>query len=192
MTFGCLNTFAKVSKPALALWREILAQVANSRLILHAEPGSHRQKVKEFFAERGISPARIEFVGKQSWEKYAQAYQQIDIALDPFPYGGGITTCDALYMGVPLVTLVGNTAVGRGGKSVLSNIGLEECIAETPEQYQQIALNLAGNLERLAHLRAVLRERMRCSPLMDAAAFARDIEGIYRSVWHTWCESDKN
>ena len=119
---------------------------------------------------------------------YFALYRQIDIGLDPFPCNGGTTTCDALWMGVPVVTLAGRTAVGRGGVSVLRNVGLPELIAETPEQYVQIAAALAGDLPRLAELRRTLRERMRASPLMDAPRFARNVEAAYRQMWRKWCE----
>ena len=122
-TFGCLNNFAKVSPPALDLWAEILRRVPRSRLIVHSHPGTHLDAVRERFAGKGISPDRLEFVGRQPWPQYVQTYGRIDIALDPFPWGGGITTCDALWMGVPVVSLLGRTAVGRGGASILANVG---------------------------------------------------------------------
>src|ERR1700689_864905 len=100
--------------------------------------------------------------------EYFQLYHCIDVALDPFPYGGGTTTCDALWMGVPVVSLAGQTAVGRGGLSILSNVGLADLVASDSEQYVRIALELAGDLPRLSTLRATLRERMQKAPLMDA------------------------
>jgi predicted O-linked N-acetylglucosamine transferase (SPINDLY family) len=115
-------------------------------------------------------------------------YQQIDIALDPFPCGGGITTCDALWMGVPVVSLVGNTAVGRAGFSILSNVGLPELAARDTEQYVDIAVAMAQDLPRLADLRTTLRDRMRNSPLMDASRFARNVEAAYRAMWCRWCQ----
>ncbi len=124
ITFGCLNNFAKVSSAALDLWIEILRAVPRSRLLLQAPAGCCREDVLRRFAHHELSSDRVEFVGRQPWEQYLQSYQEIDLALDPFPFGGGITTCDALWMGVPVVTLSGRTAVGRGGRSILSNIGL--------------------------------------------------------------------
>ena len=135
VAFGCLNNFAKVSPPALDLWAEILQRVPRSRLIVHAPPGRHLDAVRERFAGKGISPDRLEFVDKQPWPQYMQTYSRIDIALDPFPWGGGITTCEALWMGMPVVSLVGRTAVGRGGASILANIGMPELLARTPDQY---------------------------------------------------------
>jgi predicted O-linked N-acetylglucosamine transferase (SPINDLY family) len=115
-----------------------------------------------------------------------RTYGRIDIALDPFPWGGGITTCEALWMGVPVVSLVGRTAVGRGGASILANIGVPELVAQTPEQYVQIAAALARDLPRLAELRRTLRARMQASPLMDAPRFARNVEAAYRQMWRNW------
>ena len=123
---------------------------------------------------------------RTSTEKYLATYAAIDVALDPFPYGGGTTTCDALWMGVPVVTLRGHTAVGRAGLSVLSNVGLTDLVAETVEDYVSIAAALAGDLPRLAALRAGMRARMQSSPLMDAARFAADVESAYRRAWRTW------
>jgi len=186
VTFGCLNNFAKVSRPALDLWAEILQGVARSRLIVHSHPGAHLDAVRERFAGMGISPDRLEFPSRQPWPQYVQTYSRIDIVLDPFPWGGGITTCDALWMGVPVVSLMGRTAVGRGGASILSNVGVPELIAQTPQQYAQIATNLAGDLPRLAELRRTLRARMKASPLMDAPRFARNVEATYRQMWRAW------
>jgi predicted O-linked N-acetylglucosamine transferase (SPINDLY family) len=114
-------------------------------------------------------------------------YVGIDISLDPFPYVGGTTTCDSLWMGVPVVTLAGRTAIGRGGVSILSNVGLEEFIAESPQDYIRIAVTLANDRPRLAHLRSTIRERMKGAPLMDAKQFAADVENSYRQMWRRWC-----
>jgi predicted O-linked N-acetylglucosamine transferase (SPINDLY family) len=183
ITFGCLNNFAKVSPAAIDLWSTILAATPRSRLILHAPPGAHRQQITARLERFGVAGDRIEFVPKQSRHDYERMHARIDIALDPFPYGGGITTCDALWMGLPVVTLSGTTAVGRGGRSILSNVGLPELIAFSPEEYVRIAIDLSRDLDRLAALRKGLRERMLASPLMDAHGFARDVEAAYRQMW---------
>jgi protein O-GlcNAc transferase len=187
VTFGCLNNFAKVSLPALDSWADILQAVAQSRLIVHTRRGTHLDAVRDRFAGKGISPDRLEFLSRQPWPQYAQTYGRIDIALDPFPWAGGITTCDALWMGVPVVSLAGHTAVGRGGAGILSNVGLPELIAQTPQQYVQIATELASDLPRLTGLRRTLRARMQTSPLMDAPRFARNVEAAYRQMWRNWC-----
>jgi len=156
-------------------------------MIIHSYPGSHLDGVRERFAQSGVSADRLEFVAKLPWTQYVQTYGRIDVALDPFPYGGGITTCDALWMGVPVVSLVGQTAVGRGGRSILTNIGLSELSARRPRQYVQTAVTLAQSPVRLAELRRTLRHRMLTSPLMNARRFARNVENAYRQMWRQWC-----
>src|SRR5271170_337320 len=187
VTLGCLNNFAKVSPATVDLWLRILREVSESRLIVHAKPGAHQNVVRERLKQNQIATERLEFLSEQSWEKYIDTYNRIDMALDPFPYNGGITTFDSLYMGVPVISLEGKTAVGRAGKSLLSNVGLPELIADTPEEYVQIAVKLAGDLPRLSELRKTLRGRMEASPLMDAKRFARNIEAAYREMWRRWC-----
>jgi predicted O-linked N-acetylglucosamine transferase (SPINDLY family) len=187
ITFGCLCNFAKASLAAQRLWAQILASVKDSRLILHSPPGEHLSRVKQRFASWGIEPDRIEFLPKQAPAQYLQSYGRIDIALDPFPYNGGITTCDALWMGVPVITLAGNLSVGRAGKSILNNVGLADLVGEKPQQYVDHAVKLAGDIPRLAELRGSLREKMLRSPLMDGSRFTRDLETIYRRVWREWC-----
>jgi protein O-GlcNAc transferase len=192
VTFGCLNNFAKISPSAIKLWARILATTPNSHIILHAPVGKHRDDVTEQFRRGGVQADRVTFVGQQPWTQYTQKYSEIDIALDPFPYGGGITTCDALWMGVPVVSLSGHTAVGRGGRSILSILGLSDLVAFTPDQYLQIAHELAGSSERINHLRKSLRARLLSSPLMDAKAFTSDVEMAYRNIWRAWCETAIN
>ena len=191
ITFGSLNKFAKVSEAALDLWLQIIAGVPGSELIFYAQEGSCREEVRQKFERKGISRARLHFVKMQSWEQYIQTWSRIDIALDSFPFGGGITTCDALWMGVPVVTLSGQTAVGRGGRSILSNIGLPEFIAETPEQYVKIAVSLAGDAARLGELRSTLRDRMEHSPVRNPKGHARDVEAAYQEMWRRWCNHEK-
>jgi predicted O-linked N-acetylglucosamine transferase (SPINDLY family) len=134
-----------------------------------------------------MSPERVEFVAYLPWTEYFETYHRIDVALDPFPYGGGTTTCDALWMGVPVVSLAGKLAVGRGGLSILSNVGLADLVGRDVDQYVQIAAGLAADISRLQELRATMRERMRSSPLMDAPRFARNLEAAYRQMWRRWC-----
>jgi predicted O-linked N-acetylglucosamine transferase (SPINDLY family) len=187
-----MNRFCKVSRPALACWGKLLRQTSGSRLLLHAFEGSHRDRALNALADQGIDPQRVRFVGNLQARQYFEAYGQIDILLDPFPCSGGTTTCDALWMGVPVVSLAGNTAVGRGGLSILSHVGLPELVARSQDEYVRIASELAGDLPRLSHLRAEIRAELRKSPLMDAPRFARDIESAYRGMWRTWCEEMNN
>ena len=187
VTFGCFNQFAKVSARARGVWARILLAVPGSRLLMHAPVGAHREQVREEFVRAGVEGSRVEFVGRVSIEHYFERHELVDVGLDPFPFGGGTTSCDALWMGVPLVTLRGRTAVGRGGVSLLSNLGMTEWIAGTEEEYVAIAVRMAGDLGRLAEVRAGLRERMRGSAVMDVKGFARDIEGALRGMWRNWC-----
>jgi predicted O-linked N-acetylglucosamine transferase (SPINDLY family) len=188
ITLGCLNKFPKVSLVALETWAKLLNELDGARLLLHVIAGSSPSRVIQFMADRGIAEDRLEIVGRVSFDEYFKTYHRIDIALDPFPYAGGATTCDALWMGVPVVTLAGRTAVGRAGVSILFHAGLAELIANATDEYVRIAANLAADRPRLAELRATLRQRMQASPLMDAARFARNIEAAYRAMWRTWCQ----
>jgi predicted O-linked N-acetylglucosamine transferase (SPINDLY family) len=187
VTFGCMNSFAKVSPATMELWAAVLRRKAGSKLILHCRPGGHRNEVLQFFEARGVARERVELIGFQPCPDYMQTYQRIDIGLDPFPYGGGITTCDALWMGVPVVTLSGRTAVGRGGRSILSNLGLGELAASSEQEYAQLAMET----DRWIQLRGTLRQRMRESPLMDVPRFARDVEGAYREMWRKWAREGR-
>jgi predicted O-linked N-acetylglucosamine transferase (SPINDLY family) len=183
VTFGCFNNFCKVAEPALRLWAELLRGLPHSRLLLHSLEGEHREKVRTLFTSAGVSADRLEFVGFQPMDAFFRLHDRIDVALDPFPYGGGTTTCDALWMGVPVVTLAGRTAVGRAGVSLLSNVGLPHLIARTPEEYIAVVHGLTSDLPRLAELRSTLRGRVAASPLMDAGRFAADMLVAYQLAW---------
>jgi predicted O-linked N-acetylglucosamine transferase (SPINDLY family) len=187
ITFGCLNNFCKINEGILLLWAHIMRQVEESRLKLMAKPGDHRQRTIDFLAQHGIRPGRVEFFEGRPRREYLKLYHRVDVGLDSFPYNGHTTSLDSLWMGVPVVTLVGQTVVSRAGWCQLSNLGLTELAAQTPEQYVKIAVQLAGDLPRLKELRSTLRKRMEASPLMDAPRFARNIEAAYRQMWRTWC-----
>ena len=159
----------------------------NSRLILLAPAGAVREEVLAQLDEDHVAPERVEFSGRLAREEYLKLYHQIDVGLDTLPYNGHTTSLDSFWMGVPVVSLSGRTAVGRAGRSLLSNVGLPELVAQTPEEYMDIAVSLAGDLPRLAELRKTLRERMKNSPLMDAQRFARNVEAAYRDMWRKWC-----
>jgi predicted O-linked N-acetylglucosamine transferase (SPINDLY family) len=187
ISFGCLSNFGKISPATLDVWASVMSQVPQSRLMLLAHPGSHRQATLDHLSSRGIEPTRIEFFSPQGRRDYMQVYRRIDIGLDSLPYNGHNTSLESLWMGVPVVTLVGKTVVGRAGFSQLSNLNLTELAACTPEEFVRIASALAHDLPRLKGLRADLRQRMEQSPLMDAAGFARGIESAYRQMWRKWC-----
>jgi predicted O-linked N-acetylglucosamine transferase (SPINDLY family) len=187
VTFGCLNQFAKASPPALEAWTAILTAVAGARLVLLAPEGSHREALLRRFEGRGVARERVAFVAKSGWLEYLGRYLEIDVGIDPFPYNGHTTTLDALWMGVPVVTQSGRTGVGRGGVSILSNLGLPELIAASVADYVARAVAWACDLDRLAALRAGLRGRMEASPLRDEAGYAAAVEAALRRCWEAWC-----
>jgi protein O-GlcNAc transferase len=189
VTFGSLNNYGKVNQGVLELWAQVLGAVKDSRLLLLSHEGEHRQRAQEVFASHGVDSGRIAWFTPASRQRYLEAYHRIDIGLDPFPYNGHTTSLDSFWMGVPVVTLVGRTIVGRAGLSQATNLGLPDLIAETPEQYREIAVRLANDLPALAELRAALRPRMAASPLADARQFTRDLEAAYRTMWRRWCEA---
>lgn len=135
------------------------------------------------FAEHGIGPERLEFVARVPRSEYLSLYHRADIMLDPFPYNGGITSCDGLWMGLPMVSLEGNTYHSRQGLMLLSNLGMADLLAKTPEQYLEIAARLASDLPRLAELRSALRARMAASPITDGVGLTRKLEAAYLNMW---------
>jgi predicted O-linked N-acetylglucosamine transferase (SPINDLY family) len=182
ITFGCLNNFCKVSDLSLRLWAQVMRAVPDSRLKLLAAPGAHRQRVLEFLEGEGIAMPRIEFVPYQPRLSYLATYRSIDLCLDTLPYNGHTTSLDAYWMGVPVITRVGNTVVGRAGWSQLNNLGLPVLAAFDDAQFVGKAAALAMDLQRLRELRSSLRERMRGSALMDGAAFAAAMQSAYRQM----------
>ena len=190
ITFGCLNLFMKITQGALQLWAEILRHVKESRLTLIGVPsGEATVRVKCIFARAGVTANRLSFLPRMPEAEYRNAYRQVDIALDPFPYNGLSTTLDALWMGVPVVTLAGNTYAARCGVSVLSTVGLSEFIAADSSRYFDIARTLAENLARLDAIRQSLPHRISHSSLADGPRFAQNMESLYREAWRHWCES---
>jgi predicted O-linked N-acetylglucosamine transferase (SPINDLY family) len=187
VTFGALNSFPKINHRVLELWARVLHAVKGSRILMLCPEGSARERVQAFFGAREISAQRVELGGRLPRWEYLRLYQRIDIGLDPFPCNGMTTTCDALWMGVPVLTLPGEMPVSRAGLSLLSTVGLADLAASSEEDYVRIAAELAENLPRLAELRATLRARMQASPLMDAPRFARNVEAAYRQMWERWC-----
>jgi len=186
VTFGCLNNFCKINDGVLAIWAQVLSRVANSRLLLLAPEGEPRRRTVDRLGREGIAPERVAFVPRQPRGEYLKLYHRIDVGLDSFPYNGHTTSLDSFWMGVPVVTLVGQTAVARAGWCQLSNLGLAELAGRTPSEFVQIAVDLANNLRRLQELRSTLRSRMEASPLMDAPRFVRHIEAAYRQMWRSY------
>ena len=192
VTFGCFNNLAKVTPEVIALWARILHALPSSRLRLQTrELGDSATcaRYHALFKEEGVAINRIELQGHIPHRQLLTAYGEIDIALDPFPYSGGLTTCEALWMGVPVITLSGHCFAGRHSTSHLANAGLPELITTTPEEYVAVALALAQDADRLTTLRQGLRERLAASPLCDAAGYTRDLEAAYRGMWEKYCEN---
>jgi protein O-GlcNAc transferase len=187
LTFGCLNNFAKVTDQTLELWARVLNRIDKSRLLLLAPKGNARHRVVEKFAREGVESSRIEFIDRQPRDAYLATYHRIDLCLDTIPYPGHTTTLDSLWMGVPPITLTGNTTVSRGGLSLLANVQLEKLVAKTADEFVNIAADVSKDPASLATLRSELRERMRSSPLMDAPRFAQNVEAVYRRIWTAWC-----
>jgi protein O-GlcNAc transferase len=192
ISFGSLNHFRKVNDGVLGLWARVLNAVPQSRLVLVAPEGSARGRLHSFFEAAGVTRDRIEFVGRCARLDYLARYREIDICLDTFPYNGQTTSLDASWMGVPTVTLVGDTVVGRAGVCQAMNLGLPELIATTQDDYVRAASSLARDLEQLSALRRTLRTRLQQSPLMDAPRFARNLEAVYRDVWRRFCAKSQS
>jgi predicted O-linked N-acetylglucosamine transferase (SPINDLY family) len=191
VTFGCLNNFCKTNPAVFALWAQVVRAVPGSELLVLAQPGASRDRVRDAFASAEVDPNRVRFVGFQPRGGYLAEYQAVDICLDTFPYGGHTTSLDAFWMGVPVVTLVGSTVVGRAGLCYAENLGLPEVVATTADEYVAAAVALARDLPRLAELRGGLRRRMERSPLMDGPRFARHIESAFREMWRRWCATQR-
>ncbi|MGD1276313.1 MAG: tetratricopeptide repeat protein [Tepidisphaeraceae bacterium] len=191
ITFGSFNSISKLSDATVAMWSAVLSAVPNSRLMIKSQGlagAPARQQVLERFAARGIAADRLELHGRiASPAGHLELYHQIDIALDTYPYHGTTTSCEAMWMGVPVVTLAGKTHASRVGVSLLSNVGLEQLIAQTAEQYVQIAADLAKDVDALSKLRSALRSRLAASPLLDGSGLAREVEAAYRVMWKQWC-----
>jgi protein O-GlcNAc transferase len=187
ITFGCLNNFCKINPGILDVWARVLNHVPESRLVLLADDGTHRQRTIRYLEQRGIAHPRIVFLEKCARPQYLRYFHQIDLSLDTLPYNGHTTSLDSLFMGVPVISLVGATVVGRAGRSQLTNLGLSQFVASSTDQFLATAREWSFDLPRLAALRAALRSRMQQSILMDAAAFARAIECAFRQMWRTWC-----
>ncbi len=192
VTFGCCNNPAKITAAVIELWSRILLQVPGSRLVLKYrgidDPACAR-RFREGFAAQGIDAGRLELLGPSPYEEYLAHYQGLDVALDPFPFCGGVTTCEALWMGVPVVTWPGPTFAGRHSLSYLSSLGLTELVAGDPEEYERLAVRLARDWPRLAELRARLRPQMAGSPLCDGPRFAANLLAVVRGAWRRWAEA---
>jgi predicted O-linked N-acetylglucosamine transferase (SPINDLY family) len=188
VTFACLNPFCKINDAVLRRWSAVLSAVERSKLLLRCPEGETRQRVRQFLGSLGIAAERVDCVPTSlPRADYLRLFQQIDIALDPFPYNGGTTTCETLWMGVPVLTQPGKVTVSRIGLSILSAAGMPEFVAQSEAGYVRLAAGLAHDLPHLARLRGTLRERMKASPLMDGPRFAGAVEAAFRQMWSAWC-----
>jgi predicted O-linked N-acetylglucosamine transferase (SPINDLY family) len=191
ITFGCFNNFAKVTDPVLVLWARLLEKVPSARLLLEIhgiDNPERRAQVEGRLARLGLPLDRMILVPRKPENQYV-LYNHIDIALDPFPCNGGTTSLDTLWMGVPFVTLAGRHFTSRMGVTILTNAGLPELIAQTEEEYVDIAAALALDPARLNAIRSGLRGRVQASPLMDAPRFTMHLEQAYRDMWNNWCRN---
>ena len=189
VTFGCFNNLIKVNDKVVELWAKMLDAIPNSRLLLKAKQFRDlvtRESVIQRFIAQGINSNRIMLEGPEDRQKYFAAYNRIDITLDPFPFTGGTTSIESLWMGVPLVTLAGGSLVSRQGVGVLMNAGLPDWIAADEEEYLAKAILFASDLDKLARLRTGLRSQVLASPLFDAPRFARNFENAFLEMWNQY------
>jgi predicted O-linked N-acetylglucosamine transferase (SPINDLY family) len=194
VTFASFNNPAKITPPVVALWAEILRRVPGSRFLSQFRglgDAATRQRFVELFAANGVAAERLELNGPTPQAEFLGQYNRADLALDPFPYSGCTTTCEALWMGVPVVTCPGETFAGRQSLTHLANVGLSDLAATDPRRSVEIAAELAGDLERLAALRAGLRERLARSPLCDGPRFADNLLLLLRTAWRERCAAGR-
>ena len=190
ITFSSLNNYCKLNPQLFALWAQILHAVTGSKLLVKTKSlidSATRSTLLEQFGKLDIEPERLILENITPAPAYLQTYHQVDIGLDSYPFTGGTTTCEALWMGVPVVTLVGDRHASRQGFSILSALGLTELIAYSPEEYVDICVKLASDTKYLQQLRTEMRTRMQESPLMDGASFTSHLETAYRNMWEKWC-----
>ena len=191
ITFGCFNAYSKVSPAMRAALAEILKAVPRSRLLMTAVPrGDARTRLLAGFEAAGVDPDRIEIRGRTTHAQFLASHDEVDLALDSFPYNGTTTTLHALWMGVPFVALAGTTHVARVGASILTNVGLDEWIARDVADYVRIAVERAADAAHLTRLRQSLRDRLATSPILDETGFTRRLERAYRECWRRWCAAD--
>lgn len=188
VTFACFNGAYKLNQPLMKVWAAILHAVPDSRLMLVNVPtGGARERIIAWLGAEGIGSGRLELHARLPTDEFWAAHRRADIALDPFPCNGGATTCETLWLGVPVITLAGQTFVARAGVSLLSNCGLTQLIAGSTEEYVALAAELAREPLRLADMRVRLKGSLPGSPLLDAPAYTRALEAHYRAIWRQWC-----
>jgi predicted O-linked N-acetylglucosamine transferase (SPINDLY family) len=190
VTFGCFNNLAKITPVVLQAWTRILHRLPSARLILKTHQFSETDTAAEMlaaFATAGIDPGRIALRGASRHRAFMAEYNDIDIALDPFPYSSGLTTCEALWMGVPTLVYAGEIFAARHSFSHMCNVGLSDWAAPTTPEYEALAVAKASNIPALAALRTELRARVKASPLTDAPRFGANLAAAIRFAWRDWC-----
>jgi len=189
ITFGSLNSMLKLTPQMIALWSRLLLSIPQARLVLTTvAAGEARERIAAEFERHGVPAETLSIRAPLAREQFWALYREIDIALDTYPCNGGATTCEALWSGVPVLSLAGTLFQSRAGLSLLSVIGLPELVAHSESDYLRIARELASDHVQLSQLRRGLRQRMRNSPLLDEARFTRALEALYREAWWRWCE----
>jgi predicted O-linked N-acetylglucosamine transferase (SPINDLY family) len=188
LTFGSLHQLFKLNAQVFDLWSEVLKAVPTARLLMFRDSlaGTAQEHVRNQFAQRGIGNNRLDLRPGPCTDSYMGVYRQIDVTLDTFPVSGGVTTCESLWMGVPVLTLCGERPLARNSAALLNRVGLAEWVAHTSQQYVAVAKSIAEDLDRLTMLRAGLRERVQAK-LCDAERFTRMLEETYRAMWRRWC-----
>ncbi len=188
ITFGSFNNLWKISNAVIGAWSRVLLRVPGSKLLIIGIPGkSTRERLEAAFAGHGVNPSRLSLLPPVSDADFWRLRHEIDIALDPFPYNGVTSTCEALYVGTPMATLAGTYGQSRTAASILTAVGLGNLVARTEEEYLEINVRLAGGQQGLSRLRSSLRQRTQDSPLMDEEGFTLALEDIYRDIWREWC-----
>jgi protein O-GlcNAc transferase len=188
LTFGSLSSLFKLNSGVYDLWSTILRAIPSARMLMFRDTltGSSREHILRAFTERGIGGERLDLRLGSHAAGYLKIYEEIDIGLDTLPCSGGVTTCESLWMGVPVLTLCGIRPAGRNSAAILSRVGLGDWVAQTPEQLLALAQHQTSDLDRLTQLRNGLRDRVTAT-LGDAQRFTRELEEAYRSMWRRWC-----
>jgi len=188
------NNPSKLNDSVIACWARVLNAVAHSQIFLKYrgyEDSALVKRISDSFSRFGVDAERLRFEGSSPRDEYLTAYHHVDIALDPFPFPGGTTSIEGLWMGVPVLTMAGHRFISHQGETILHNVGLAEWIAADVDDYVAKATAFASDIKALAALRAGLRERLLASPLCDAPRFARNLEAALRGMWQKWCEQQK-
>lgn len=190
LTFGCFNHPRKVSIETLELWACVLEAVPGARLLLKYggfDDPAVEARVRDVLARRGVAADRLRLRGASPHHEHLAAYAEVDVALDPFPHGGGVTTLEAAWMGVPTLTRLDDRISGRVSASILTSLSLPDWIAATEAEYVALACRHAANVAALAALRPILRERLAASPICNQELYCRAVEAAYRTIWQRWC-----